>query len=86
MQNINKFVFIIGCTVGLISLILFIYALYGIKKLEKKHRKINNDNFLLESEKPVQKRYIIFLIVGLLLMLISQIITGFILICIHLKV
>jgi hypothetical protein len=75
MQNISKVTFIIGSTVGLIGLILFIFALCGIKKLENKHRKINNDNFLLESEKPVQKRNIIFFIVGLLLMLISQIIT-----------
>lgn len=78
MQNISKLVFIIGCTVGLIGLILFVFAFYSIKKLEKKHRKINNENFLLESEKPVQKRNIIFLIVGLLFMLISQIITGII--------
>jgi hypothetical protein len=32
MQNISKVTFIIGSTVGLIGLILFIFALCGIKK------------------------------------------------------
>jgi hypothetical protein len=75
MQSISKVTFIIGSTVGLIGLILLIFTLCGVNKLEKEHSKISNDNFLLESEKPVQKRNIILLIVGLLLMLISQIIT-----------
>jgi uncharacterized protein with PQ loop repeat len=78
MKNISKITFIIGSTVCLIGLILFIFALCGIKKFEKGHRKISSDNFLLKSEKPVQKRNIIIFIVGLILMLISQIITGII--------
>lgn len=72
MKDVYMYLLIIGYFVGIILCIL---GFLGIRKLEKEHKKISNDELLLESEKPIQKRNIRFVISGLLINIATTIIS-----------
>ena len=56
MQNVFKYIFLIGMILGLVMITI---ALLGFNKLEKEHRKVSKDNLLLENEKSIQNKNII---------------------------
>lgn len=74
MQNVLIYIIIIG----ILGLVMVGIALLRINKLAKQHRKVSNDDFLLENEKPIQNKNIIILIIGSSLMMISTLIMGYV--------
>ena len=75
----QKKVYIGGVIVGILGIAMILIGFSRIKKMEKEHKKISNDKFLLEHEKIMQKKTLIIFIIGFLLMIISTIISGLVL-------
>lgn len=67
-----KYIFITGYFTGSI---LCIIGFLGIKKLEKEHKKISDDDYLLEHEKQIQNRNVRFLITGIVVNVITSVLT-----------
>lgn len=72
MKNILKYIIIVGHFTGVI---LCIIGFLGIKKLEKEHKKISDDDYLLEHEKQIQNRNVRFLITGIVVNVITSVLT-----------
>ena len=68
MQNAFKYIWMISLVFGFMMTLI---AILRINKMGKDHKKVSNDEFLLENEKLIQKRNIITLITGLILIIIS---------------
>jgi uncharacterized membrane protein len=71
MPNTFKYILVIGNFFGFI---LVVIALWRFKKTLKEHRKTSNDDFLSESEKIVQKKSIKILIIGFIVICITNLI------------
>ena len=74
MKNVLKYIIIIGDILGLVMVGI---ALIRFNKLAKQHKKVSNDDFLLENEKPIQNKSIIILVIGFSLIIISTLIMGY---------
>ena len=68
MQSAFKYIWLISLVLGFMMTLI---AILRINKMGKEHKKVSNDEFLLENEKLIQKRNIITLITGLILIIIS---------------
>jgi amino acid transporter len=62
LKNTLEYVLVVG---QLLGYILIIIALWRFRKTLREHRKTSNNDFLSESEKPIQNKSIIILIIGL---------------------
>lgn len=69
MQN----AFICIVVIGFLGFLLVGIALLEFNKMRKEHRKVSNDDFLLESEKIIQDRNIKIFITGFSIICISLI-------------
>jgi len=69
MQN----AFICIVVIGFLGFLLVGIALLKFNKMGKEHKKVSNDDFLLESEKIIQNRNIKIFITGLSIISISLI-------------
>ena len=67
----NAYIYIV--VIGLLGFLMVGIALWGFNKTEKQHKKVSNDDFLLESEKIIQNRNIKIIITGLSIISISLI-------------
>lgn len=67
MHNNYKYIILFGYPIGILFIVL---GLLGTIKLSKEHKKRSNNEFLLEAEKPIQKRNIAFIIIGSLVLVI----------------
>jgi len=76
MQNVFKYIFLISLIIFVIGFMMTGIALLRINKMGKEHKKVSNDEFLLENEKLIQKKNIVILITGLTLIMISLLING----------
>lgn len=73
MLNGIFYIWLISFVLGLLMVGI---ALLRINKMGKEHRKLSNDELLLEHEKLIQKKNIVILITGLKLQMISMLIIG----------
>jgi hypothetical protein len=73
MQNAFKYIWLISLVLGFMMTLI---ANVRINKMGKEHKKVSNDEFLLENEKLIQKKNIIILIMGLILIIISLLTVG----------
>ena len=73
MQNAFKYIWLIGLVLGSMMTLI---SILRINKMGKEHKKVSNDEFLLENEKLIQKKNIIILITGLILIIISSLTIG----------
>ena len=71
-------IYIGGTIVLLLNIAMILIGISRIKKMEKEHKKISNDELLLEHEKIIQRKTLIIIIIGFLLLMISQVINGLI--------
>ena len=73
MQNMFKYIWLISFIIGFMMTGI---AILRINKMGKKHKKVSNDEFLLENEKLIQKKNIVILITGLTLIMIFLLTSG----------
>ena len=73
MQNAFKYIWLISLVLGSMMTLI---SILRINKMGKEHKKVSNDEFLLENEKLIQKKNIIILITGLILIIISSLTIG----------
>lgn len=76
MQNVFQYIWLISLIIFVLGFIMSGTALLRINKMGKEHKKVSNDEFLLENEKLIQKKNIVILIMGLTLTMISLLING----------
>lgn len=80
MLNNFKYISIISV---LLACVLIGIAILRFKKMLKLHRKASNDDFLSESEKIIQNKSIIILIIGVSIIIISILMQGILIFIIH---
>ena len=73
MQDVFKYIFLISEVLGFVMVCI---ALIGFNKLGKEHKKVSNDDLLLENEKLIQSKNIRIFIIGFLIIAISTLISG----------
>lgn len=73
MQNAFKYIWLISVVLGFMMTLI---AILRINKMGKEHKKVSNDEFLLENEKLIQNKNIIILIMGFILIIISLLTVG----------
>ena len=66
-----NYIILIG---NLLGLMMVGIAILGFNKLVKQHRKVSNDDFLLENEKQIQNKSIIILVIGFSISVITSLI------------
>jgi len=71
MQNVFKLIVFIG---DLFGVVLFIITYLGLKKMLKELSKLNDDDFLSEMERKKCNQYIIYMIIGFSISVITSLI------------